>query len=251
MSSFSKWLGAGVGFTLGGPIGAIIGFVAGMGMNAFSNEDFVREQEESQQNYQERKSETLSGDFEISLLILASVVIRADGNVDQRELDFVRTQFVAMYGKERANKAFQLFKETIKKHISTRQVCIQIRENMAHSSRLQLVHFLFSLAKSDNYVSEIEINKIQKIARYLYVDQYDFESIKAMFYKPTDGAYKILKIDIAASDLELKSAYRKMVKKYHPDKLTGIGQEHIKGAKEKFQNIQTAYKTIKKERGLS
>ena len=42
-----------------------------------------------------------------------------------------------------------------------------------------------------------------------------------------------------------------MVKKYHPDKLTGLGNEHLEGAKEKFQNIQAAYETIKKERGLS
>lgn len=251
MNRFSKWLGAGIGFTLGGPIGAIIGFAAGMAMNAFSREDFIIEQEVSRQNYQERKSDTLSGDFEISLLILASVVIKADGKVDQRELNFVRTQFTEMYGKEKANKSFQLFKGVIKKHVSTRQVCIQIRENMSHSSRLQLVHFLFSLARSDGYVSELEIDKIRKIARYLYVNQYDFESIKAMFHEHSDGAYKILEIDTSASDSELKSAYRKMVKKYHPDKLSGLGKEHLKGAKEKFQNIQTAYETIKKERGLS
>jgi DnaJ like chaperone protein len=42
-----------------------------------------------------------------------------------------------------------------------------------------------------------------------------------------------------------------MVKKYHPDKLIGLGDEHLKGAKEKFQKIQAAYETIKNERGLS
>ena len=46
-----------------------------------------------------------SGDFEVSLLILSSLVIKADGKQDQRELDFVRRQFVQMYGKDRANHA--------------------------------------------------------------------------------------------------------------------------------------------------
>tara|TARA_B100000780_G_C21093541_1_gene440843 strand:- start:10 stop:765 length:756 start_codon:yes stop_codon:yes gene_type:complete len=251
MSNFSKWLGAGIGFTFGGPIGAILGFAAGTVFDKFSNEDFVKEQQEFQQGYQEKKAQTLSGDFEISLLILASVVIKADGKVDDRELSFVRTQFVGMYGKERANKAFQLFKGVMKKQVSARQVCIQIRQHMPHSSRLQLVHFLFGIAKADEHVSEIEVDEIRKISGYLYINQYDFESIKAMFYNSTDSAYKILEIETSASDSELKSAYRRMVKKYHPDKLISLGEEHLKGANEKFQNIQAAYETIKKERGLS
>ena len=41
-----------------------------------------------------------------------------------------------------------------------------------------------------------------------------------------------------------------MVKKYHPDKLQGLGDEHLKGANEKFQSIQAAYEQIKNERGL-
>ena len=251
MSSFSKWLGAGIGFTFGGPIGAILGFVAATVVDKFTNEDFVKEQQNYQKDFQQKRAQTLSGDFEISLLILASVVIKADGKVDERELNYVRSQFVGMYGKDRANKAFQLFKGMMKKQVSSRQVCIQIRQHMPHSSRLQLIHFLFGIAKADEYVSDIEVDEIRKIAGYLYVNQYDFESIKAMFYKSSDSAYKILEVETSVTDSELKTAYRKMVKKYHPDKLIGLGDEHLKGAKEKFQSIQEAYEVIKNERGIS
>jgi DnaJ like chaperone protein len=251
MSNFSKWLGAGIGFTFGGPIGAILGFVAATVVDKFTNEDFVKEQQKYQKDFQQKRAQTLSGDFEISLLILASVVIKADGKVDERELNFVRSQFVGMYGKDRANKAFQLFKGMMKKQVSSRQVCIQIRQHMPHSSRLQLIQFLFGIAKADEYVSDIEVDEIRKIAGYLYVNQYDFESIKAMFYKSSDSAYKILEVETSVTDSELKTAYRKMVKKYHPDKLIGLGDEHLKGAKEKFQRIQEAYEAIKKERGIS
>lgn len=250
MSNFSKWLGAGIGFTFGGPIGAIIGFAAGSAVDAFSKEDFVKEQKEFQRRYAGRRVDTQSGDFEISLLVLASIVIKADGKVDKRELDYVRTQFVGMYGKERANKAFSLFKGIIKKQVSARQVCIQIRQHMPHASRLQLIHFLFGIAKADGFVTESEVDVIRKMAGYLYINQYDFESIKAMFYKASDNAYKILEIHKSATDSEVKKAYRKMAKKYHPDKLQGLGEEHVKGAQEKFQNIQSAYEKIKKERGI-
>lgn len=251
MGSFTKWLGAGLGFTLGGPIGAAIGFGLGSLVDEFSIDDLTSEQKEYQHRTDNNsRINTGSGDFEMSLLVLASIVIKSDGKVDQRELDYVRSQFVSMYGKERANSAFKLFKGIIKKEVSSRQVCIQIREHMSHSSRLQLIHFLFGIAKADDFVSKSEIEEIRKISGYLYINQQDFESIKAMFYDATGNAYKILEITKEATDDEVKKAYRKMAKKYHPDKVQDLGEEHLKGAKEKFQSIQAAYENIKKERGL-
>ena len=71
-----------------------------------------------------------------------------------------------------------------------------------------------------------------------------------MFYDASENAYQILEITKEASNEEVKKAYRKMVKKYHPDKLQGLGEEHLKGANEKFQSIQSANDRIKNERGL-
>ena len=249
MGSFTKWLGAGLGFTLGGPIGSIIGFAVGSFVDGVSKEDVLKEYQEAQKRG--GRGSTQSGDFEISLLILASVVIKADGKVDQRELNFVRSQFVGMYGKDRANNAFKLFKGIIKKEVSAHQVCVQIRQHMPHASRLQLLHFLFGIAKADQHVAGSEVNEIRKIAGYLNINQYDFESIKAMFYDDSESSYKILEISKSATEDEVKKAYRKMVKKYHPDKLQGLGAEHIKGAEEKFLQIQKAYEQIKNERGIN
>ena len=67
----------------------------------------------------------------------------------------------------------------------------------------------------------------------------------------SDSAYNILEITKSATESEIKKAYRKMAKKYHPDKLQGLGAEHIKGAEDKFLQIQNAYDKIKKERGIS
>ena len=254
MGSFTKWLGAGLGFTLGGPIGAAIGFAVGSFVDGFSVDDFKQEQIDYQRNKRggstRQRANTQSGDFEMSLLVLATIVIKADGKVDKRELDFVRTHFVNMYGKERANSAFKLFKGIIKKQVSARQVCMQIRQHIAHASRLQLIHFLFGIAKADGFVTESEVEEIRKIAGYLYINQHDFESIKAMFYDASDNAYKILEIEKNATDDEVKKAYRRMAKKYHPDKLQDLGEEHLKGANEKFQSIQSAYDRIKNERGM-
>ncbi len=246
MANFTKWLGVGLGWTLGGPIGAVLGYVLGSFVDGFSEGDIKQARQ-----IPERSRTTDSGDFEISLLILAAVVIKADGKVDKKELDFVRSSFIGMYGQEKASKAFKLFGGIIQKNdISTRQVCIQIRQHMTHASRLQLLHFLFGIAKADGFVGEAEIDTIKRISVYLYISNRDFESIKAMFYDASGNAYKILEITKSATDTEVKKAYRKLVKKHHPDKLRHLGEEYQKGAEDKFRQIQKAYEQIQKERGM-
>ncbi|VAW20271.1 DnaJ-like protein DjlA [hydrothermal vent metagenome] len=246
MANFIKWLGAGLGFTLGGPIGSILGYAVGNLIDGFTKGDVERARA-----YRNTSRTSHSGDFEISLLLLSSVVIKADGKVDQRELSYVRNHFIKMYGEQRANNAFKLFKGFIKNNkISTRQVCLQIRQNLTHASRLQLIHFLFGIAKSDGFVNEAEVNSIKTIAGYLFISQYDFESIKAMFYSSSESAYQVLGVNKTASNEEIKLAYRKMVKKYHPDKLQHLGEEHVKGAEEKFRQVQKAYENLQKERKM-
>jgi len=244
MANFIKWLGAGLGFTLGGPIGSILGYAVGNFIEGFTKGDIERVR-----SYQTSGANRNSGDFEISLLLLSAVVIKADGSIDQRELSYVRSHFTQMYGEERANHAFKLFKGFIhNNNVSTRQICLQIRQNITHASRLQLLHFLFGIAKADGVVTENEVSAIRTIAGYLYINQHDFESIKAMFYNSSDSAYRILEIEKSATVDEIKKSYRKMVKKYHPDKLQHLGDEHVKGAEEKFREVQKAYEQIQKER---
>lgn len=258
--SFAKWVGGALGWSFGGPIGAIIGLALGSLIdNATDGGGFLLGDGKPKQRYgrpsssgtrTQSRPQTQSGDFEVSLLILASVVIKADGKQDQRELDFVRQQFLSMYGKERANQAFKLFKNINKQTIPTRQVCLQIKQMMDHASRLQLLHFLFGIAKADGMVTENEVSQIYMISGYLGISSRDYGSIKAMFYNSSENAYKILEITKDATDAEIKAAYRIMAKKYHPDRVMHLGKEHQEGAEEKFRQVQLAYEQLQKERGF-
>jgi|TARA_B100001248_G_scaffold260819_1_gene250119 DnaJ like chaperone protein len=240
--SFAKWIGASIGWSFGGPIGAIIGLALGSLVDNSSGKP---------QTHKRMRAQTQPGDFEVSLLILASLVIKADGKQDQRELDFVRRQFVQMYGKARANQAFRLFKAINQQsNISLRQVCLQIQQMMDHASRLQLLHFLFGIAKADGAVAASEVSVIEQIAQYLRISANDFQSIKAMFYSSQANAYKILEIEKGASPQAIKKAYRKMAKKFHPDKVQHLGEAHQKGAEEKFRKVQEAYEQLQSELGF-
>jgi len=257
--SFSKWIGGALGWSFGGPIGAIIGLAIGSvidsmvdgGDNPLLGERETRGRGRPTYRTQPRqRPQTESGDFEVSLLVLASVVIKADGVQDQSELDYVRQQFLNMYGATRANHAFKLFKNISKQNVSVRPVCLQIRQMMDHPSRLQLMHFLFGIAKADGTVTNDEERQIYTISGYLGISSRDYESIKAMFYNSSDNAYKVLEITKSAKVDEIKKAYRKMAKKYHPDKVIHLGKEHQEGAEEKFRQVQAAYEQIQKERGF-
>ena len=254
--SFSKWIGGALGWSFGGPIGAIIGLAIGSVIDSLTDsggrpllgERQTRSGRRTTYRTQPRqRPQTQSGDFEVSLLILASVIIKADGRQDKSELDYVRQQFVNMYGKARANHAFKLFKGISKQNVSIRPVCLQIRQMMDHASRLQLIHFLFGIAKADGTVTQDEERQIYTMSGYLGISPKDYESIKAMFYNSKDNAYKILEIDKDATVDEIKRAYRKMAKKYHPDRVIHLGKEHQVGAEEKFRQVQEAYEQLQKE----
>ena len=128
---------------------------------------------------------------------------------------------------------------------------MQLTQSINHASRLQIVHFLFGVASSDHEVHQSEINLINKIATYLNVSSQDFQSISAMFVKGSsslDNYYKILEVDKKASIDEIKKSYRKLVMKYHPDKLQGVSDDIVKLANEKFLSIQEAYEKIMQNR---
>ena len=63
-----------------------------------------------------------------------------------------------------------------------------------------------------------------------------------------ENDYKILEISKDATDSDVKKAYRRMAKKYHPDKLQGVSDDIIKMAEDKFNKINQAYERIKKSR---
>tara|TARA_R100000935_G_scaffold27623_1_gene47811 strand:+ start:128 stop:859 length:732 start_codon:yes stop_codon:yes gene_type:complete len=241
-----KWILAVIGFMFFKYPGAVLGFILGTVIDNWNrssgglNSVFSTE------------SKTVSpGDFELNLLSLASLVIKADGQVSQTEMDYVRSYFVQAYGKERANATFRTFNEVIKnREISAQRIGLYLQQRTKYEVRLQILHFLFSIAQADGNVSNAELFQLQSIAGFLALNNRDFESIKAMFFKSADNAYKILEIEKSATDAEVKKAFRTMAKKYHPDKLQHMDEAYRSGAQDKFRMVQEAYEKIQKERGI-
>ena len=106
------------------------------------------------------------------------------------------------------------------------------------------------MSKADNNFHNEEIKIISDIAILIGLGQSDFNSVKAMFVEDTESSYKMLGLNPKATDSEIKLAYRNMATKFHPDKVSHLGEEFTKIAEEKFKSINDAYQKIKKERNL-
>jgi len=225
----AKWLGGALGWAFGGFFGAFIGYQLGSMFDG-------------------KKGSQRGTSFELALLGLSSIVIKADGKVKKEELNYVKNFFRQNFGEAKSKLYFKVFNELKDKEPpSLKSLCSQVNQNVNHNGRLQIIHFLFAVASSDHEIADVELKTIKTIANYFHINNYDFQSIHSMFLGKSNNIendYKILEVTKDATDDEVKKAYRKMAKKYHPDKLQGVSDDVVKMAQEKFNKVTQAYNRI-------
>lgn len=237
-----KWIAGALGWAMFGPIGGIIGYYFTSRLEKLAENAMVYTEDQSW-NQGQRNS------FLMSLLVLSAAVIKADGKTSSQELSTLRSFFAKNFGPQAADEAVEIVEEVLKKEYNLYEVCGQIRSCMDYSQRLQLFHFLVSLATCDG-LQQREVDILEVIATYIGLSKNETDSIFAQFRPSNDSNYKILEITPSATDDEVKKAYRKMAIKYHPDKVATLGKDVQRAAEEKFKAISQAYEAICKERGI-
>ena len=247
MGCLTQLVLTGLGWVFGGPIGGIIGLALGSLLSSKSPRVIRTEVNQQFGNTEEKR------DFNVTLLVLSAAVMKADGEVKKSELDYVKRFFLQNFGQQRAENYIKMLRDILNREYNLYDVSRQVGQYMDYSSRLQLLHYLFGIASADGMVSSAEMDVIHTISMYMGMSEMDYQSIKAMFVREvnaSENAYKILGVDPKASDEEVKKAYREMAKKNHPDLVSNLGEDVRAAAEKKFQEINQAYETIKKERGL-
>lgn len=240
---FGKWLGGILGWGIAGPIGGLVGFSLGyLWDSATLPARYIDGEGQRRQH-----TRTHQGDFTVSLLVLSAAVMKADERVLKSELNYVKAFLRQQFGEEKSLELLRVLRDLLERDIPLAPVCRQIRTHMSHPQRLQLMHFLLGIANSDGELHAREWEMIRLIAGYLYINPKDLESIGAMYQVDKDRYYRILEIESEASEEEIKTAYRKMAKKYHPDRLGEVGDDVRKAAEEKFHQVQEAYEQLTKK----
>lgn len=255
-----KWIAGFLGWVTWGPIGALLGFLAGsfLDVQIDASRRLLDSDEAAGRSagaQRQAGSRSYSADeqrnsFIVSLLVLSSAVIKADGQVRQAELEHVRSFIRRNFGSDVVDEAMRMLDGLNRQTVNIYEVGGQIADHMNYSQRLQLFHYLTGIATSDGDFSASEKSVLEAIAGAVRLSKSDTVSVIAMFYKDKESAYAVLEISPSASNEEVKAAYRRMAMKHHPDKVATLGQDVQKAAAEKFRKIQEAYETIKKERGM-
>ncbi|MBV6404441.1 MAG: TerB family tellurite resistance protein [Flavobacteriales bacterium] len=250
--SYSKWIGGGLGWAFGGPIGGLVGFALGALMDGIRGDREGPTGQGSARRVQgHRPGTTTQGDLALSLVVLTAALMKVDGRASRAELDLARAFFRKHFGEPQSRQLLLVLREVLKQDIDLHGVCDQVRRHMHHAARLQLLHYLIGLAHADGSVSRAEVDLVRRIAGLLNVSDKDLGSLSAMFGRTDlDHAYRILEVDPAASDEEVKKAYRRMAMKHHPDKVGSMGEEVQRAAAERFKKVQDAWERIRSTRGL-
>jgi len=252
-----KLVGAAIGFLYARNFtGAFIGFLLGSFVDSFVT---IKTRVRSDRGkpgdlfeYYRSQASRSHEDFATMLIALSAAVMKADGRPLKVELQFVKAFLNQQFGAEYTLQHLQVLKRFLEApRIPLEEICHDISQRTKEEVRIQLLHYLFGIAKANGHVAHEELLLLRRIAASLSIPASDFESVKNMFYRDVNSDFNVLGINPDATDEEIKKAYRQMAIRYHPDKVIHLGEEFQKGAKEKFQKIQEAYENIKKARGIS
>ena len=233
MSVWGKVGGAAAGLFVGGPIGALVGAVAG-------------------HFFLDREADP-GVTFTIAVVALAGKMVRADGVVTETEFDVFRSVFgVPVQEEANIRRIFNLARQDIAgfEHYAG-QIAHLFMGNPAMLE--DVLDGLFEIAKADGVLHPAEAQFLERVAEIFGFAPGEFRRIRASHFPPelTDP-YVIMGISYSADENELKQTYRRLVKENHPDSLMarGVPPEFIKLATDKLAAINNAYDKIRSERGL-
>jgi DnaJ like chaperone protein len=115
---------------------------------------------------------------------------------------------------------------------------------------LQLLAFLCGIAKADGQISPEEIDALKEIAHNMQMQDSEVDSLLNLGGDSLEEAYKVLEISPNATDQEVRTAYRQLALKHHPDRVATLGDDVKRAAEEKFQQINNAKDIIFNARGM-
>jgi DnaJ like chaperone protein len=204
------------------------------------SEDEVAEKKHKQSPQQQSHEEEIQN----AILVLAAAVIKCDRNFNGDTEQYILQFLIKHFGAGRYEQQMK----SIAGHIEIgaepfiKISCKELKMLTTHDSRLNITGFLFGVANADDFINAKETRCIHRIATYLGVSDKDFKEIRQSFISE-NNPYKILGLEEGATLAQVRTAYRKMVLKFHPDKRGAKLTEAE--ANFKFREIQRAYEIIK------
>ena len=240
MSLFGGIVGGFVGFTLLGPIGALVGSVVGSKMSQ------SRTRRRNPNNFDHQVA------FFAALFACFAKISKADGVVSKEEVnkieEFISTKF--NLGKEQRNFAINIFQKAKDDNVSFESYAKQLQSLLKQSPNSLLIFYelLFELAMADGELHPAEEKILKKVPNIFKLPNSLFKELYEKYVSNIKDYYQILGVNKNMSFSEIRKVYLKKRKEFHPDMLIskGLPEELIEKAKSKFIEIQEAYEELEK-----
>lgn len=240
MSIWGKIIGGATGFALGGPIGALLGVIAG--------HKFV-DTNKQPADTKERKQVA----FAAGVVVLAAKMAKADGIVTEEEIQaFRETLYPILKDEVKEGEIARIFNAAKQDSQGFEPYASQLAEMFRDNPQVleELLHCLFLIAKADGTYHPEEKEYLESVAKIFGLSEAAFLRTQASHGVDKPDPYTILGVSREIPDDELKAKYRELVLAHHPDTLIaqGVPQEFIDTATDKLAVINDAYDRIQKER---
>ena len=247
MSIWGRVIGGAAGFALGGPIGAILGVMAG---GAFDR----RSKSRSSFNFNRINNDQKQQIFTLSFIILSAKLAKSDGQVTDDEIRAFKDKFKVP--KSEMSKVARIFNEAKKDTYGYKQIANQVGNLFSNNKILleELLNNLFYIAASDGNISISEVDLLRSVSKSFKFTEKDFQRIfQANLNNSLSDPYKVLGVNRNSTDLEIRKKWIKLNKEHHPDNLIakGMPKEFIKQSNKELAAINIAYDKIKEIRGIS
>ena len=248
MTIWGKLLGGAAGFALGGPLGALLGAVAGHAVDRLADQPAAAPTEIDE------RAATRQIAFTIGIIVLGAKMAKADGAVSRSEVAAFKQVFTVPPEQE-ANVG-RIFDQARRDAHGFEPYAAQIARLFRRKSPVleELLDGLFHIAKADGTVGEEEMAYLRRVAQIFGFEEADFARIREGHLGPDAGdPYNILGVSRDMDNAAIKSAYRRLVRDSHPDRLIakGMPAEAIAIANQRLAVINGAYDRIRKERGIA
>jgi DnaJ like chaperone protein len=254
MSIWGKLLGGAAGFALGGPLGALLGAVAGHAVDRLADAPALAPSGTAAAGTEEDERAAMRQiAFTIGVIVLGAKIAKADGVVSRSEVAAFKQVFTVP-PEEEANVG-RIFDQARRDAHGFEPYARQIAKLFRRKSRVLegLIDALFHIAKADGRVGEAEIAYLRSVAQIFGFDAADFARLRESHLGPdTADPYSILGVTREMDNAAIKTAYRRIVRESHPDRLIakGMPPEAVALGTARLASVNAAYDRICKERGI-
>jgi DnaJ like chaperone protein len=249
VSFWGKILGGAAGFAMGGPIGAVVGAALGHA----ADEGAVH------MPFAPTKIAALIGGpdqvFAISVVVLSAKLAKADGAVKRMEIDAFKRSF--RIPPESAQDIARLFDQSRDSAEGFEPYARQMGETFAENRALleDVMGALFVIARADGPINNTESEYLQRVHRAFGLDRMAWDRLRGGAPRVSPGepdAYAELGLTRTATNEELRTTWRQLMRENHPDTLAarGVPLDFSQRAADRVARINAAWDRIKRERGL-